>query len=272
MLHADETAQVSEETNARNRVDNAGRQRMLTQRLAKNACFVMAGIEPDTYAAHTDETFHRFNQVLLAIREGDPELGMLPEIHQDVLDNLSEVETLWAELGPAARQIAAGDLHSVPMQQLIQLNIETLKRMHATVLQMGTHYANENVSPEMVTTLATAGRQRMLSQKLSKELCFRTIGLEREGSVELIEETIAQFDAAMAKLLAGAPQDGILPPPLEDVRSLLEKTNTTWAEFKALARRIEENPDIGPDERLQIAELGNLVLQEMESAVQSYLQ
>lgn len=271
LRHAEAT-EITEESNARNRMNHAGKERMLTQQIARNACFVMAGVDPDRYADRTQSNAREFDAVIVGLRNGDAELGILPETHEDVLRALAEVEALWSTLGPAAQQIASGDYHSVPMQQLIALNMLTLAEMQKTVEQMSVRYSDERISAELLKTVALAGRQRMLTQKASKELCFKTIGLEKEGAAALVEDTVAQFDQAMAKLMTGSEADGVLAPPTPQVAAQLRRAQALWIDFKALIAEIGHMEEVPHNLRVQLANMSDEVLREMDMAVSLYVQ
>lgn len=267
-----QASEITKESDARNRMNFAGRQRMLTQQITRNACFVMADADPVRYVAKTEDNARQFNAVLTGLREGDADLGILAESNPEVLAALAQVEDLWATLGPAARQIAAGDYHSIPMEQMINLNMTTLSVMQSAVETMAQRYQNGDVSAEMVATVALAGRQRMLTQKVSKEVCFRTIGLETAGANELVQKTITDFDAAMVKLQEGAPADLILAPPNEQVRQQLQVTNAAWLELKTLIREIKQQPEPDREKLVTLANMSDHVLKEMNKAVQLYIQ
>lgn len=266
------SAEITAQSNANTRMNYAGRQRMLTQQLARNACLVMAGVEPERFAAKADVNVQQFDSVLIGLREGDATLGMLPETDPAILAALTEVEALWATLGPAARQIAAGDVHSVPMAQLITLNMSTLTHMHQAVLTMAKTYQSPDISAALLKTVAVAGRQRMLTQKVSKEVCFKMIGLENLGARELVEATVQDFDTAMAMLLSGSEEAGILPPPNRAVRQQLERARGAWQDFKDLVTQIEDDPNVDHDTRVKLANMSDHVLKEMHRAVTLYVQ
>ncbi|WP_300058291.1 type IV pili methyl-accepting chemotaxis transducer N-terminal domain-containing protein [uncultured Roseobacter sp.] len=267
-----EASEITAESNANAHMNLAGRQRMLTQQLARNACFVMAGVEPERFAAKTEENVQQFNGVLVGLRAGDVTLGMLPEEDPGILAALEEVEELWATLGPAARQISAGDYHSIPMAQLITLNTATLKRMHETVLAMTETYQSADIPAAMLKTVGVAGRQRMLTQKVSKEACFSIIGLDGLGAPELVDATVAEFDTAMAALLAGSEAEGILPPPTQAVTRQLETAQGSWQALKDLLQQIRAQPDVDHDTRVRLAYMSDDVLRQMNEAVNLYVQ
>ncbi|NJN05478.1 MAG: hypothetical protein HC814_02515 [Rhodobacteraceae bacterium] len=84
-----QASDITLEMDSANRINYAGRQRMLTQQIARNACFVMAGIDPDRYEGKTETAALQFETSLAGLRHGDANLGLLPENDQGVLESLA---------------------------------------------------------------------------------------------------------------------------------------------------------------------------------------
>lgn len=259
------------EAEAANRVNFAGRQRMLTQQIARNACFVMADIDPERFAAKTETAVRQFDTALKGLRHGDANLGLREETRQEVLRHLAIVDGLWGRFGPASRQIAAGDMHPVPMMQLIGLNLETRKHANNVVDAIRSESGKVMISKDLARTIDLAGRQRMLSQQASKELCFTILSIEGAGASGQLAQTVATFDAAMQQLLEGAPDEGILPPPNRQVKKQLERTARVWKQFKDVMVAFSTNPDLSDGDRVKLANMSDQVLREMDLAVKMYV-
>ncbi|MFK7746400.1 MAG: type IV pili methyl-accepting chemotaxis transducer N-terminal domain-containing protein [Roseobacter sp.] len=262
--------EISAEKDARNRLSFASRQSMLTQKIARNACFVMANIDAERYVAKTESTVRQFDNTVHGLRYGDVNLELRKETNADVLTRLEAVETLWRTLGAASRQIAAGDVHTVPMAQLILLNMRALSAMDDAVDAIEATYGEGVISPDIVETARLAGRQRVLSQKVSKEVCFLLIGVESAGNWEMVNNTVAEFDLAMTDLLNGAAERDIVPPPDRQIKKQLERTQKAWVRFKKLLEGLEENLELSPGDRIQLANLSDQALREMDLAVWMY--
>lgn len=263
-------SELTVETEAANRVNFAGRQRMLTQQIARNACFVMANIDPERFAAKTETAVRQFDTALKGLRYGDANLGLFAETREEVLAHLTTVDELWATFGPASRQIAAGDMHPVPMMQLIGLNLETRKHMNDVVGAIRLDTSKVAISENLARTIDLAGRQRMLSQQASKELCFKILRIDGAGASGQLDSTVAAFDAAMRQLLEGAPDEGIVPPPNRQVKKQLERTARVWKQFKDVMNEFSTNPDLSDGDRVMLANMSDQVLREMDLAVKMY--
>jgi hypothetical protein len=263
--------EVTAELDAVNRILYADRQSTLTQQIARNACFVMAGIEPAIYAGKTDSVVRQFDTTLNGLRQGDPNLGLRAEQDPEVLKQLGEVEILWSTLGPAARQISAGDLHSVPMRQLVRYNTATLGQMDSALKSIVSAYGHLMPSEDLARTLGLAGRQRMLSQRASKEICFYNLGLEFAADRSTVLTTMENFSTAMQILIEGDAERGILAPPTPQLRKQLERTSKVWQNLQALVLSLDEKGQLTDGERIKLANMSDQVLREMELVVSMYI-
>lgn len=75
-------------------INVAGKQRMLSQRMAKEALLVAAGVEQETTLRKTMQLFEKSHA---AIINGDGKLGMKPISDPDILKQMSHVEGLWKD-------------------------------------------------------------------------------------------------------------------------------------------------------------------------------
>jgi len=87
------------------------------------------------------------------------------------------------------------------------------------------------------TVINTAGRQRMLSQKMSKESMAL---LQGKSTGEEVLKTVALFDNSLNALISGNANMGI--PATRDSATLaqLNKVKDVWSEFKVNVESIVE--------------------------------
>ena len=137
---------------ATRRVNVAGRQRMLSQRMAKAACLMSTGIAADDHRGQMDAAYALFLQSDAALRVGDPEMGLQEETLNQVLNALSEIDTPWA----AYRRVIelAQREGAVPEDRLMPLNatsLEVLRTMNAAVNTTARGYEFERIVADTIS-------------------------------------------------------------------------------------------------------------------------
>jgi serine phosphatase RsbU (regulator of sigma subunit) len=123
-----------------------------------------------------------------------------------------------------------------------------------------------------------AGRQRMLTQKMTKAVLGIALGHETKYQAELAE-TADWFDEALFALLDGGPahygEESVTLPPATDgaIRSQLEAVATVWERFRQQVGTVQTTEPGSPMsvQAVQAIEsLSSVILGEMDSAVRLF--
>ncbi|MCF6305101.1 MAG: type IV pili methyl-accepting chemotaxis transducer N-terminal domain-containing protein [Rhodobacteraceae bacterium] len=104
-------------------IDVAGRQRMLSQKAAKEFCLIDAGINPEANRENLTETVRIFTNTLNALTEGFPGLVMPPP-NPSILAKLNEVKAAWLVPSAVLSQIANGAEVTQNDRAIIEAQIE----------------------------------------------------------------------------------------------------------------------------------------------------
>lgn len=226
-------------------VNQAGRQRMLSQRMAKSWLMLERGV------------LSRRSHIILrqSVAMFDHNLQEL-----DRIADSAEIRLAHSELAAAWRPYHAL-LESNPgrkaARELFRVNEEVLRAAQRLTLSLanadGTHKAR---------LVNQAGRERMLSQRMAKFFLFRRMGIQETKCRAEIETADAEFSATLAELAALAPDQTLIAGELKQVarhwdcmRSVL--TDHHDAEFAATATRVFTSSE--------------QLLQHMDAAVGLYL-
>lgn len=223
------TAQVSKI------ISVAGRQRMLSQRISKSACLTAARINFSTNFNDTMVAHSEFEAGLLALRRGSAELGVLPVTIDDAVAELRLVGAQWQELDPFIEKIVdSGTISATDLYALDLRSLELLGLMSNTVATIVESYSGnvQNISMGTTITVDIAGRQRMLSQKIVKEMCMMLV--LHQPSPDLAG-TIGLFDVSLKALIDGYAPAGVMPPPTMEIRARLLNIQTLWGKLKTEA-------------------------------------
>jgi len=90
------------------RLQIAGRQRMLTQKLILDACLLQEGETSTSERLLFKETIDLFDISLAALQRGMPEAGVYPTQDDKILSGLAKVESEWRNLQWPLRAVIAG--------------------------------------------------------------------------------------------------------------------------------------------------------------------
>ena len=159
---------------------------------------------------------------------------------------LKIVTDLWT---PFKANIEKGDLAAIAKE-----NIPLLKNMNKAV-GMYAEASGSSLDPEMAKTINLAGKQRMLTQKMTKELLLVANGIDADANSENAKKTVALFDKTLKDLTAGCKSD--------DIKAQFGVVAKTLAEYQPIVEKVDTS-----DEALAKAEKLNIpLLKESNKAV-----
>ncbi|MEO1040928.1 MAG: type IV pili methyl-accepting chemotaxis transducer N-terminal domain-containing protein [Pseudomonadota bacterium] len=261
---------VAEETSdAKARINLAGRQRMLSQKMAKASCFAMVDKGNFEHLTELKGAQETFDETLDGLVQGNEALSLNVEHHDTVLSALADVADLWAPFSAAVSDIlGSGSVSETQLGVVSETNLPVLVRMNETVGIIEITYSDGgDVNPVRGRTINVAGRQRMLSQKMAKEFCMIAAGLNDAANRESLRSTMEQFETALTNLIAGA--DG-LEVPNPAIGSRLERVNKIYAGVKEAYAKTLAGDAPTADELGTVANQSNRILREMNQIVFAY--
>lgn len=254
------------------KINLSGRQRMLSQRMAKAACFASIDVQTNAHLQQVSDAHALFDRTLRGLRGGDEEQGMNPEKAPRILEELAGVEELWITYGASvARAAASAEAAQAALPQISELNLPVLRQMNKTVGEFERHYGGTgDIHPVLALALNISGRQRMLSQKASKEFCLILAGRNVAANREALAETVALFETSLNGLKDGNEEMGLPPAPTDEIYAQLQTVSDLWSPLKTIfdATIAGTTPDAGAI--AQVARDNNPLLKEMNQAVWMY--
>ena len=224
------TAQASEVAQTKQQsgtiINLAGKQRMLTQKMSKEALFIAKGISVDANKASLAKTVALFDKTLKGLVAGDESLKLPATTNKDILAQLQVVSDLWT---PFKVAIEKGDLKTINAE-----NIALLKNMNKAV-GMYAAESGSTLDPKKAKALNLAGKQRMLSQKMTKELLLVANGIDADANTANAKKTVALFDKTLKELTSGCKNDeikaqfAVVAKTLAEYQPIIEKVDTSDA-------------------------------------------
>ena len=254
---------ITSKADGKRKINLSGRQRMLSQYMAKAVCFANLKVDEKMQIDEMQLAHHLFERTLVELRDGSTVQRMLPEEDLGINTALDEVERVWYIYGNAVK---ARDFAAIVGQNLTVL----AKSNDAVTLFQKKYGSSGDVAPEIAAALNISGRQRMLTQKSSKEFCLIASGVDAANNRTALKATIELFDTSMASLKAGNPAMGLAAPPSPAILEQIGKANAAWAPMKAIFARVADGAQPAPEDIAAISKQNVAVMEAANVIVGMY--
>ena len=253
----------------------SGKQRMLTQKMSKEIILIAMDHEKATNLKSLEATAGLFDKTLRGLRDGDADLSLVATSSPRILRQLDRVASIWAEFQPVVDGVlASGAASRQDVEAIAAQNLPLLKQMNKCVKLYEKDAASAGLSsdPGLAVTINLSGKQRMLTQKMSKEFFLVAYGHDVEGNKLNLQETYTLFGRTLRGLLEGDADLDLPGTTAPEIRAQLGKVQQLWAEFQpTIAHGADAGTaGIGADQ-VGVVARGNIpLLKNMNAAVKMY--
>ena len=258
---------------AEHKVNIAGRQRMLSQRMAKAACLMAQDISFASAYDQLTQAYNLYQRSADGLRAGNADMGLVEEQFPDVLEALTAVDGPWSDYSAVlAGGIEDGSIESTALEQLDNASLDVLKKMNIAVFKTARAYAEvtDKVPLGLTITIDVAGRQRMLTQKAVKEACLMSLSADPLIHADRLAETIEVFDLSLNALRDGYEDVGVIAAPTREIDRKLIEVLDLWEPVKTILDRAAEGETLSKRELSRVARLSEPLLRTMNEAVDLY--
>ncbi len=240
-------------------INIAGKQRMLSQRMAKEAMMVAAKVEP---RETIDATMAEFEKAHSALLNGNDAMNISAAEDKQVRDQLAIVESHWKKYKTEVDSYLNAS-SSASLNDLEKHSLGVLKNMHKAVTMMADKAtASSTYAESLAPAINLAGKQRMLSQRIAKEAIMVANDVTSESS---LNASMAEFESAHQALVEGSSELNI--NAIEDAASkeLLATVDAQWQNYQ---RTISSYVKFGNSSDLQsLEEQSTALLRNMHQVV-----
>jgi hypothetical protein len=251
-------------------INLAGRQRMLTQKMSKEFLLVALRVDPAGNQAALKQTIELFESSLGRLQKGDADLSIPTPPTPEIQAQLETVRTAWGALKPALEKgTGSGEISAADVTAVASLNLPVLNDMNKAV-EMYDQAAKAAGVKTAGTVVNVAGRQRMLSQKMSKEILLIALKQSADENRAQLKADAELFAKVQTGLVKGDEQIGLPATSSQTIIAQMGKVDSLWKEFEPLANEAQTAPEIPSPMVTKVADLSPKLLNEMNRAVSMY--
>ncbi|KHD07211.1 hypothetical protein PN36_09700 [Candidatus Thiomargarita nelsonii] len=247
-------------------INLAGKQRMLTQKMSKEILLIAKGINVAANKKNLQKTAALFERTLKGLLNGDARLGLVKTENAAIVKQLKKVGRLWGKFRQNVKAVLAGNTSTAVLKNVARRNLPLLKEMNKAV-KMFEKASGSSLSAKMARTINLAGKQRMLTQKMTKELLLVANGINPEKNQGNLKQTVSLFDRTLRGLLDGDAGLGLTGTTDTAIRTQLNKVKGLWNKYKPLLSKRK----VSQGDLAKAAQLNMPLLKQMNKAVQMYV-
>ncbi len=253
----------------------SGKQRMLTQKMSKEVLLINLGHKKDENLNNLKATSALFDKTLKGLRDGDESLRLPATESRRILRQIDQkITPLWKPFYATIQSIlGAGSVSAEQLDSVAQSNLPLLKEMNKCVklYEKDAAKAGLKSDPGLAVTINLSGKQRMLTQKMSKELLLVASKYKVEENKLNLQETYGLFERTLLGLLDGDATLDLPGTKDEAIRDQLKKVQSMWTDFKPnVEYAVTATGDIPADKVEELASKNIPLLKEMNRAVKMY--
>lgn len=227
---------ITKDVGSSERVNLSGQLGTLSERITAAACNLSAGIAITESQAVLQISTHHFGRIRSALLEGNRGFGILGEETRP--RTLQAIDDLTAEWEPIqdianATQPASNDVDAIgslaaksePLQREAQILVSEITGQYADPVAL--LHAD-------ALLLEIAGRQRMLANRVAKDVCLIASDVSDAEAKEGLQNSITLFETSLNALQFGLESVGVRPPPNAAIEAGLGVVASEWAAIKPM--------------------------------------
>ncbi len=253
------------EQEAKHIINLAGKQRMLTQRMSKLALMDALNIDKQKTQKLLKNSYQLYDKTLRGFLVGDKELQLPPAKNEVIKKEIAKVQEVWKPFKKSVEQVLASQGKDPnALAYIIANNEELLKRSNDLVQTFKREYATYNFLEDARKEIVDiAGRQRMLTQKMTKEKMLVTLGINPQTNWKKMVATVELFDTSLKRLMYGDKKHYIIKPTNPKLVAQYKIVASLWQELKPIYLKKRNSPK----ELNFIIQKNPILLKEMDKAV-----
>ena len=260
---------IAQEQSRDHIINLAGKQRMLTQKMAKLSLMTAMHLSPQHTIKSLRSAADLYDRTLTAFDRGDSTLQITAAKDPHVRQQIATLKKMWHPFYTAIQALTAtSGSDKQALAYIVRHNEALLSASDTLVQRFKKAYApTQNfIEAQRSRIIDIAGRERMLTQRMTKAKLMLIAGIDKPQSRKQLQETIGAFDTALHALIHGDAALKIPRPTNPELIAALASVDRLWRRLKP--HYLASYP--AKREIVEILTQNEPLLQKMDHAVKLY--
>ncbi len=248
-----------------------GMQRTIIQQLSKETVLIALNHQTEETNARLNESLERFDRIHKGLRDGDAELKLPAARLPNIVEQLTRIDELWALYKSALqRPDGNGTISRSSVAIVADLNLPLMQEIDTVIANYKAEASKDHLVSMLAAAVEVGGQQRMLSQKMAKEILLIAYQHDTEKNKQNLAKSMAAFESNLTSMIEGNFEIQLLPAPTPKIRAQLRKVQSIWVRFKPIGQETTKSGTISTDDIQQVVGINLSLLEEMNKTLQMY--
>jgi len=213
-------------------INLAGKQRMLSQKITKEIFLIKSSIDKKKNIKNLNHSIKLFEQTLNGLINGDKELNLVAIKNSKIQKRLKIVEKIWKKFHKDIENILHNRSSKKSYHSIAEINLQLLKEINKVVEMYIKRGDSSNLKSSLTNDINLAGKQRMLTQKIAKEILLITNNINTKENKKELQTTISLFDKILKGLQNGDSSLNLKGTKLTKIKKELKIAQKDWEDIK----------------------------------------
>ena len=224
-------------------INLAATNKMLSQKMAKNAILIYNGIDVKYNYKEMIKSANEFNAFIDGMYNGNKSLKLKKATDKDVLKELDEVNSVWKPFHNAILSFYQdGKIDNKAYKYIVDNNEKLMRLSHKlTQTLQSKNILNTHDNQVKVYTLKIADRQRMLTQKMFKEKFLVYTNQDKKRNVVRLRGSIILFRNGLNALINGEDRRGTAKVTNKPIQAKLAQMHKLYIQVEDIYKKQNVN-------------------------------
>ncbi len=218
-------------------INLSGKQRMLSQYMAKLTAQISLNIQKDQSIVELKKISELYAKTLKAFSVGDSDLGIKSATNAKVKEQIKVLEKEWKNFEEQIQLIISKkDKDAKALAYVLENNEKLLASSNELVARYEASNTSVNyLEKARLRVVNVAGRQRMLIEKMTKEKLLCVKSPQKYNSK--LKSTVKLFNDSLTTIIKGDSSKQITKPSNPKIIKQLKVISKLWEELKPLYKK-----------------------------------